>query len=44
MDIFPQLILFIYGAIGMIVLLILVYLVIQRIREKDREDFEKREN
>lgn len=44
MNIVPQLILIIYGGIGIIVLGLLIYFIIKRIQEKDKEDFEKRDN
>ncbi|HPG11329.1 MAG TPA: FeoB-associated Cys-rich membrane protein [Chitinophagaceae bacterium] len=44
MNSFPELILMIYGVIGIIVLGILVYLIYRRIQDKKNEDFEKRDN
>lgn len=44
MNSFPELILMIYGGIGIIVLGILAYLIYKRIQEKKKEDFEKRDN
>ena len=40
----PELILTIYGGIGIIVLGLLIYFIIKRIQEKSKEDFEKRDN
>ena len=40
----PFFILFLYFMAGLIVLFLLVYFIIKRIEEKEREDFEKRDN
>jgi uncharacterized membrane protein YkvI len=40
----PILVAAVYGVTGFIVLIALIYLVVKRIDEKKREDFEKRSN
>lgn len=40
----PFFILFLYFMAGLIVLFLLVYFIIKRIEDKEREDFEKRDN
>lgn len=44
MDAIPFFIAAAYGFIGLLVFIALVYLVVKRIDEKQREDFEKRPN
>ena len=40
----PFIILFIYLMAGLIVLFLLIYFIMKRIEDKEKEDFEKRDN
>lgn len=44
MDAIPFFIAAAYGFIGLLVFVALIYLIVKRIEEKQREDFEKRSN
>lgn len=44
MDAIPFFIAAAYGFIGMLVFVALIYLIVKRIDDKQREDFEKRSN
>jgi hypothetical protein len=44
MDNFPEIILSIYGLAGLVVLIIIIYLIIRRVKISKKEDFEKRDN
>jgi len=44
METFTEILLSIYGVIGLAVLVIIVYLIFRRIEIKKKEDFEKRDN
>jgi hypothetical protein len=44
MDNFTEIMLSIYGLAGLVVLIIIIYLIIRRIRISKEEDFEKRDN